>query len=328
MTDFKLLENSDYIVDATRAITKAKKRVLVLAMVIADHPATHDFIEALLDAAKRGVKVSVAADVFTYGEVNGSFLPLLYFNSGPRKANQMVKTMRRAGVRFQWLGRTRTTIFNGRTHTKWTIIDDTVYSFGGVNIYQDGVSSHSDYMLKITDSNLAERMALEHKRILDIDRGGRLYRSHQFDIDGDHVLIDGGINGNSIIYRRACDLAASAKSIIFVSQYPPTGKLSKIFRKHHAKLYFNRPELASYLNRIVIKYGMKRSNLKSSYTRNRYIHAKFMIFTMPDGSKVALTGSHNFNYSGVALGTREIALESRNPAVIEQLEGFFNRSIE
>lgn len=327
MTDFKLLENSDYIVDATRVIQKAKNRVLVLSMVIADHPATHDFIEALLAAAKRGVKVSVAADVFTYGEVNGSFLPLFYFNSGPRKANQMVKAMRRAGVKFQWLGRTRATIFNGRTHIKWTVVDDTVYSFGGVNIYQDGVLTYSDYMFKITNPDLADRMSLEHKRVLDIDRGGRLHRSHQFDIDGDHVLIDGGINGNSIIYRRACDLAASAKSIIFVSQYPPTGKLSKIFSKHHASLYFNRPELASYLNKLVINYGIKRSNLTSSYNRNRYIHAKFMIFTMPDGSKVALTGSHNFNYSGVALGTREVALESRNPDVIRQLEDFFESNI-
>jgi cardiolipin synthase len=63
------------------------------------------------------------------------------------------------------------------------------------------------------------------------------------------------------------------------------------------------------------------------YTRNRYLHAKFMIFTMPDGSKVALTGSHNFVYAGVLLGTREIALETRNPKIIRQLESFFESHV-
>jgi cardiolipin synthase len=43
---------------------------------------------------------------------------------------------------------------------------------------------------------------------------------------------------------------------------------------------------------------------------------------MADGSKVAITGSHNFASGGVWLGTREIALETRDPHIIEQLEQF------
>ena len=48
-----------------------------------------------------------------------------------------------------------------------------------------------------------------------------------------------------------------------------------------------------------------------------------MIFTMPDGRKVAITGSHNFVYGGVLLGTREIALETDDPKIVRQLERFF-----
>jgi cardiolipin synthase len=48
---------------------------------------------------------------------------------------------------------------------------------------------------------------------------------------------------------------------------------------------------------------------------------------MPDGSKVAVTGSHNFVYGGVLLGTREIALETADPKVVRQLERFFKMNV-
>jgi len=323
----ELLTPSQYIEDATQAIHDAKHRVMVLTMVLADHEATHEFIDALLLAARRGVEVSVAADVFTYGEVNGSFLPLRYNSKPAKHVTSLGKLLRDAGVRFTWLSRSHMTIFSGRTHSKWTVVDDTVYSFGGINVYQQGIEN-VDYMFKVASATLADRLAVEYKRVVRADRTGQLYRSRQFDHVGDHVLIDGGILGNSIIYRRACDLAASASSVLFVSQYPPTGKLTHLFRAKEYKLYFNRPSQAAWLNRLVINWGIWRSQLKNNYRRRKYLHAKFIIFTMPDGSKVALTGSHNFNYGGVVLGAREIALETRNLQIIEQLEQFARREVQ
>jgi cardiolipin synthase len=69
------------------------------------------------------------------------------------------------------------------------------------------------------------------------------------------------------------------------------------------------------------------SRLKTRYTRTRYLHAKFMIFTMADGRKVALTGSHNFSGTGVLLGTREMALQTEDPRIIEQLEEFWKQHV-
>ena len=69
------------------------------------------------------------------------------------------------------------------------------------------------------------------------------------------------------------------------------------------------------------------SGLSTAYTRKRYLHAKCMIFTMSDGTKVALTGSHNFAYSAVLLGTREVALETKDRAVIAQLESFLTSHV-
>jgi cardiolipin synthase len=48
---------------------------------------------------------------------------------------------------------------------------------------------------------------------------------------------------------------------------------------------------------------------------------------MQDGTKRAITGSHNFAYTGVLLGTREIALETADPTIISQLEEFIAKKI-
>ena len=55
---------------------------------------------------------------------------------------------------------------------------------------------------------------------------------------------------------------------------------------------------------------------------------KFIIFTMPDGEKVTLTGSHNFMRGSGIMGTREIALETSDPDVIKQLEAFRKKYVE
>lgn len=322
MTAMQLLTAKDFVDDATQQIREAKTRIAVVAMVIADNPATHDFFSALLDAARRGVKVHVAGDIFTFGEVSGSFLPIRYFSKPSRNTANMSKRLREAGVKFQWLGRSHMTIVSGRTHSKWCVVDDISYTFGGVNLYEDGVTKNIDYMFKVRSPKLSEALFNEHLRLEKNDRSGRLQKSRQFDLGSDHVLIDGGIFGNSIIYRRACDLATSASSIIYVSQYPPVGKLSRLITEKQHTLYFNRPKNASFVNRLVIRLSMLRSKIKTEYRKRRYLHAKCLIFYMPDGSRVALTGSHNFNYSGVLLGTREIALETRSNDVIDQLESF------
>lgn len=297
-----------------------------MSMVIADHESTHPLIEALEAAAKRGVEVCVAADIFTYGEVTGGFLPLRYYSHGARSTNRMVKTLKRAGVRFYWLGRGRVTLFHGRTHSKWCVVDNTLFTFGGVNLYEEGIHN-VDYMFRHHDELLADRIVQEQKRVQKAEARSGNYPSVAYEHGEMTVLIDGGIIGQSVIYRRACELSEKAKHITFVSQYCPTGRLSRILKKKSAKLYYNRPLHADGLNRIVIRIGQLTSGLKTSYKKARYLHAKFIIFTMEDGSKVAITGSHNFAYTGVLLGTREIALETKDPKIITQLEKFIKNEV-
>ncbi len=326
ITEVKLISPTQYVREATEAVTHATKHVYLMSMVIADHEATHTLIRALEEAAQRGVKVIVAADIFTYGEVSGGFLPFRYYNHGTRDTNRMVKTLKRAGVRFHWLGRGRITVYSGRTHSKWCIVDDTVFTFGGVNLYQEGIEN-IDYMFRHKDEKLAERIIEEQLRVQKAETRQNNYHSVAYEHGDMTVLIDGGIIGQSVIYRRAVELAEKASHVTFVSQYCPTGKLARVLKNKSVKLYYNRPLQAEGLNRIAIRMGQFVTGLKTSYKRARYLHAKCIIFTMKDGSKVALTGSHNFAYTGVLLGTREIALETSDPKIISQLEKFIEKEV-
>lgn len=316
-----LVDPKDYVAEATNLIHLSKHRVVVIAMVVADHGQMRPMIDALIKAAQRGVKVSVAADVFTYGEVNGSFLPIRYASKGPRAATAMAKELRKAGVHFAWLGHGRVTLFNGRTHSKWCVIDNTSFVFGGVNLYEEGLN-HTDYMFRVNDKELADHLDQEWHHIIRAERTSTNFRSHQFTLPVGVALFDGGIVGRSIIYKRACELTKLAKHVTFVSQYCPTSRLAKELKNVPHTLYFNRPEQASFLNKILLNTSMAVSGFQTSYTKKPYIHAKYMIFTMHDDTKIALTGSHNFAFTGVVLGTREIALETSNLDVIEQLERF------
>jgi cardiolipin synthase len=326
--NMQLVLPPDYVAQATERIKLATTRVFLISMVIADHPATHELIIALEDAAKRGVAVAVTADIFTYGEVSGGFLPLKYYSPGVKAVNSMVKRLKAAGVKFLWLGRGHVTILNGRTHSKWCVIDDTCFVFGGVNMYQDGVAENTDYMFRVENNRLADRLGYEQKRIAKAERTSTNYPSVAYELEGNTVLIDGGIIAHSVIYRRAVELAREAEHIIFVSQYCPTGKLARTLKNKKVELYFNKPEKAEGFNRALIRLSMLTSGFKTSYEKEPYLHAKFIIFTMKDGSKIALTGSHNFAFTGVLFGTREIALETADSHVIGQLESFYKKYVK
>ena len=322
----KLLSPTQYVREAADAVNKANTRVYLMSMVTADHEATHALIAALEAAAKRGVEVVVAADIFTYGEVGGGFLPFRYYSHGTRSTNRMVKQLKKAGVRFHWLGRGRVTLYHGRTHSKWCVADDTVFTFGGVNLYEDGVRN-VDYMFTFTDAAVAERLILEQQRIQKAESQSTNYHSTIYEHEDMTILIDGGIIGQSVIYKRAVELAEKATHVTFVSQYCPTAKLALILKKKPSDIYYNRPVQADGLNQIVIRLAQFVTGIQTQYRKHRYLHAKCLIFTFEDGSKTAITGSHNFAYTGVLLGTREIALETSDPAIISQLESFIAKEV-
>lgn len=329
MTTSKLLLPDDYVKAATKHITQAKDHIALVSMIVTDDHRTDELIDALIAASRRGVRVEIAADTFTFGEFGGHLKPLKYYSEQSRQAAKMAKELRQSGAKFTWLGRFSAAPFSGRNHMKCLVVDDVVFSFGGVNM--DSASlGHTDYMLEVHDQQLALELRDDIARIITADSKNFAYRSHEFSFGKlSTVLVDGGLQGDSIIYRRACQLAKEADEILFVSQYCPTSKLSRILQKKETRLYFNTPKRANnHFNRVWIGVNMFFSGNKSLYKREPYLHSKFIIFTMPGGKRIALTGSHNFNYLSVLVGTREIALQTEDPKIIKQLEKFFDKYIK
>ena len=329
-TSYKLLLPRDYIDDLIKKIDAAQRRVLMIALVITDDEATSDIISAIERASRRGVQVSVGFDLyFTYREIEASSSRL----SGIRRQLGRMRAMRRkltsSGAEVRWLGMFGMTLFSRRTHIKWTVVDDTVYSFGGVNLYSEGINNN-DYMMRVSDATIAEQVSAEHHRVIATDRAGVGYDSHAISLPPSQILVDGGKIGDSIIYRRALELSRQAKQITYVSQYCPTGRLGATLRRHpQAKIYFNQWQNAhDRLNRILIRLSSFFHGIKSIYHSKDYLHAKFMIFTMDDNSKIAIAGSHNFVAAGGLLGTREVAIETTDQTVISQLEDFVKNQLD
>jgi cardiolipin synthase len=317
-----LLLPHEYVRLLTEDVRKARQRITVFSHIIAYDEATDELIGALCAAAKRGVTVEVAGDVFTYGILGGWQMVPLKPNERIRALRTMVKKFKKSGVQYRWIGQFGPFLFAGRTHVKWAVVDDIVYSFGGINLYAKGLGE-TDYMLREVNAELGDHLIQEHARIARADRLNKFYRSHEFVSQNGHVLIDGGRPRDSIIYRRACALAKKATDIVYVSQYCPTGPLGKVMAERGAKLYFSHwRQAVSLNNRLLIRSSMFLTGYETLYDRPAFIHAKFILFTMPDGSKVALSGSHNFVRAGVVLGTREIALETSDPSVVAALEEF------
>ena len=91
----RLVLPEEYVRKATQDIKKAKRRVALLTMVLIQDTATDELLDALCDAAKRGVNVSVAADSFTYTDFQGSYIPTTYRSKRVREAMDLRKRLRR-----------------------------------------------------------------------------------------------------------------------------------------------------------------------------------------------------------------------------------------
>ncbi len=322
-----LVPAPSYVRAVVSAINTASSRVCIAAYLFQPGSATEPIITALKDAAIRGVSVSIIADYSTYFHDAGALVPPHFRSSMVRQLNHMSRQLRDHGVDIHWVGLgTLAFLYAGRTHSKWIVADSTVFCFGGINL-DAMTASYTDYMIQYDDERLADIIFLEHQSIVRADALATGTTSSDYTINGGTVLIDGGIPGDSVIYRRALTLARSARHITLVSQYCPSGTLASTIGATSHDIYYNQPSSTELLTRLLISANQHRYGVRSSYHRAPYLHAKFMIVTDHTGHKTAITGSHNFISFGGLLGTREIALETSDPHLISQLESFLTRYV-
>lgn len=328
MSSPELLLPTDYVARATELAKKATKRIYLVSLSLTRGDATNSLIDAILDAARRGVDVHIAVDLLTFVCDRTSRLPSRLVGPDMMQTNQLRREFTQAGAEFHWLGMQRVPYLIGRTHSKWTIIDDDVFTFGGVNLNQSGVLERTDYIFQLHSHRITDRLVSEQLLIETVDPEKRRINDHNISTDYGEMLLDSGRFGKSVIYNHAVRLAHQASELTVVTQYCPSGRLAKILHQKQAKVYFNpKGSAADIANNLMIGTRRNVAEQPNSYTRDRYLHAKFIIATMPDGSKRALTGSHNFTAIGVHTGTREIALETSDPSIIAQLEEFLEKYV-
>lgn len=321
----QLLESRTYVADLIAKVNKATRRISIMSLIIADDETTHELITSLKTAASRGVAVDIAADSFTFSEFGGALNPFKQHTVRSRAARQTGNELTSAGASFTWLDdRLKLNPFAGVTHSKWSVVDDTCYVFGGVNLYIAGIHS-TDYMLRLTDKQLADDITLQQQAIAASPTP--LYEGYKAASHIGTWYVDSGKRNDSMIYDRAVELASQAETILYVSQYCPSGPLAAAL-KGKTKCYFNQPHNASFLTSLMLTVDQMKTGIHSQYQHTNYLHAKFIIYTMPSGEKVALTGSHNFSHKGVVFGTREVALETKDPEILSQLTTFFQEYIK
>lgn len=323
----RLIDSSNYTSAVVAAINRAKNRVYVLALIVQQSKDAAAIIRALNAASNRGIDVNILSDFSTYSYVNGHLSHHGLYAKRSRSITDMINRLKSSGGTFKWLGMYPPFLFAGRTHAKWIIADDECFAFGGINLQPD-FSKESDFMLYMKDKSTAHHLIRLHKELSQVEELEASLPNDSREMTFGKVLFDGGQMGNSLIYRSACSLASRASHTVLATQYCPTGKLARILSQGSTyKLFYNEPDSDDYLTNKLIAFGQRITNLHNFYKRNAYIHAKYMICTMPDGSKIAITGSHNFISYGGWLGTREIALETSNPDIIRKLELYHEKNI-
>ncbi len=300
---------ADYFDQLVVGIPRAKKRIVIHAMTILWGPTTGIFVPLLEDALERGVKVTIVGDYYSKFYANKPSFARK--NTSPKWSytRAMNYRLEDAGAKIIYIGKIGLNPYKGRTHSKATIIDDDVYTFGGVNFTSDSFDNH-DYMLHLKSpvlagyiENLVTKIA-SGKPLKDISKKINKHTT---------LLFDSGSPGKSIIYETACDVVSKAQNVYFVSQMCPSGRLAKEISQTDYECYFIRASQADAPANFALLFDKARYHMTNLYKGKRYIHAKYILCEYADGSKHIVSGSNNFSWRGIAYGTKEIAIHSTDP---------------
>lgn len=328
---FQLLPAAQYYHELAAALAKAKRRIAIHAMLVAWTPGMDQLVPLIRAAQKRGVSVDIVGDYYT--RIYLSLWSPFSRKAGEAGTWQRTKTINDKlaanGATVSYIGKIKPlNPFAGRCHSKITVVDDRIFSFGGVNFGdQDlrGDMPNLDFMLSARDKALADYL---HQLVRTMGQDTGVLPDYQHAIDPQTtVLFDGGKPSESIIYDTVCRIAANATSLYYVSQWPPSGRLGYIVAQKQSACYFNRVGQGNFPHNLQSLVGKIRYPSLNRYTKTPYLHAKFLLAQDADGSKHLITGSNNFSWSGVQFGTKEVAIYSTNEELWQALYEYLENTI-
>ncbi len=306
-----LLTAQQYYKELINEFEFATSRIKLCTMNITFGSLMDSLHARLINALKRGVSVELVIDKYSlFRFKEGEALNFKHKSITIKRLNELKIN----GAKVRIIGSIGLNPFAHRMHTKLTIIDNTLYGFGGINFEEDAFSSN-DIMFKLTD----KKFLVPALSVLEAIKRGDMGNS-EIEISSNYsILVDGGKPKDSIIYKRACDLAKSSRDIFLSSRMCPSGVLGNIIKANEGVCYFNRPSLASFPTNISIVLDQLKTGIDNKYKGDRFLHSKFILFKNSDGTKSFLCGSNNFNWRGVKYGTKEIAIYSKDVNVWNSL---------
>lgn len=327
MSQAQLMPAKLYLRDLVKTIDEAKQRVDLLALIISFKDIEPLEI-ALINAAQRGVTVRIALDFYTRAESIDTMFG--HFESTRNRRLQIDRSLERltkAGAQTYWLGTKKGFPYLGRMHSKWSVVDTTVYCGGGVNLYYRGITN-ADFMLKWQSDDLADHFVSRFNTI--VNNNNHYVEDSSYVIDSKTKLLhDGGAPGTSLIYDHALALAQQARSIVLVSQYNPSGPIVKYLKKANTRYYYNKAFYGTgFPAGLMMTLSQIIHRFHNEYRHERYLHAKYMIFTLANGKRAAILGSHNFSRLGATYGTKECAIETTDERIIDQLDAYTKKYIQ
>lgn len=314
----RVVKAETYAQELLQHIVTAKHRVTISSLTFFYDDATHPLLDALVAATQRNVKVRLVIDAYSqnipvqihhwnqWGEIRRKI----------QETKGFLRTLEQHdGVVWLHDGLDWNP-FKGRLHQKIACVDDHVYFAGGVNMTADGLRS-IDYMLYTQDVTLAH---LLDAQLADVVAAPFVDDSEHVIDEQTKLLIDGGKPGTSLIYDRALALTEQAARVTYVSQLCPSGRLALLLKERDSSLYYNPPQVMLFPGNWYQRVMKTYYRLPNAYTRQQFLHAKCMLFELSDGRKALLSGSHNFSWRGVAYGTRELAVESYDEKLWQELQ--------
>lgn len=313
--------------------TRAGGRVVLVSLWLeVKHQSIQNIIDAAAAAAKRGVEVLVVVDAFTLLIKQGLLPgPAFFFGSEPpmvfesfRKRIDPLDQLRSSGAKGIIIHQPKHPLnnpFTGRSHIKFSVVDDEVF-IGGCNLSN---VDFLDIMVSWHDKQLADWLT---DFTNDVASKGKVSKVVAQDLNmpidsKTTLLLDSGRANQSIIFDEALKVIDRAEETILISyQYFPHGKAADHLEKAHQRgvtlqvVYNHHSKHHKPLNLVYGITAWKTRQRKPAILfegrlpkKHDYMHGKLIA-----SEKEAIVGSHNYMPSGVKWGTAEIAMHCSDPA--------------
>jgi cardiolipin synthase len=161
----ELLENGEaYFPRVFEVMRQAKSEILLETFIVFEDKVGNELQQVLIDAAKRGVRVTASLDGFGCGELSTAFLAAL--SEAGVRIQIFDPAPKRFGIRTNWFR---------RLHRKIVVVDGTIAFIGGINFSADhladfGPEAKQDYSVEVQGPAVAD---IHHFALLQSGRPAR-----------------------------------------------------------------------------------------------------------------------------------------------------------